>query len=994
MPAHVLRVVLLSAATVLGLTVAVATGASAQSGTFGDVVDVDDDRVVRVLDDDGDLPTSWVWLDRDTEDDDDEYDGSQTVYLVDTSSRISNNDIRVGSGQVSAQTLDDDESLESLGGGLDFYDNDGDGQFDSGDGLYYDVSGDGSGQVSDLDIHVAGARGTDGADLDGYGDDITYFDGDGDEAYGPGDDVYLDSDNDDLLTAADVGFAGQHEGEVLEGDDRGVVHTLDTTGAPETWAFLDTDGDGNLDTDEGVYLAQSSSEVQILDIRVANNPEGNSGSTVSSNDRDYADELESLDGQPSYFDADGNGAMGPKDTLYYDQDSPSSGEVSIRDIVLTGSEAGTLVSSDSEGLGNPLEEVAIEIAFHDRDGEGTYSEDDEVYLDRDGDGFVTAVDVQLTTELGRFVRSSDEDAVARISDDSAPDRMIVSDDDADGRPDEQEAVYLDSRIEDIGVGAIRLAYPPTRGLGSQVNVDDEDFGSGASDVSGDLAYLDAGDDGAFGKGDTLYHDLSGDGSGKVSPNDVVLAGSGVGGVVTSGDGETSETLASYGGSYTYLDVDGDGGYSSGDSLFLDTDDDGYLTVADVILGGAEVSEPNQPSGEGGQDGAEDGTSGTSASKGNERARVGQSFTIEADQRVRFTGELPVDLTEFVLTFEQACQGCTVHISRARGPPNGTAEIPHGWGSLSYRKIEVRGSNGLQVGDRVAGGYIGFELDRSGLPSDAAPDQVVLMRHDQGWQPLETRLVGPSTSDPLAYNASLPGLSAFVIATDDEPPASANPQPTGSTGATTPTVSAIWADNRAVEPDSLSLRIDDTPQTNATGQLAATSSGFTFVPNDPLGQGDHTVNVTVRDRSGLQAARTWSFTVGSADCPTPPRITDRTPSSNATDVTPGAPIEVTVAEASCSIRSASLHVNETKIPSAYGNGRLTGLLPSNLEPGADTPITAKVTDAGGNVDEAQWTITLHQSDDYGEEASGVPLGIEVSMLACLVAAVLARRARSG
>lgn len=974
----------------LSVVLASTAPGSAQSVTFGEVVDVDDDRAVHVLEGSG-VPDTWVWLDRDTEDDEDEYDGGQTVYIVDTTSQISSNDIRVGSGQVSAETLDDDESLETLGGGLEFFDDDGDGEFDTGDGLYYDVSTDGgSGEISEDDIHIAGASGSDGTDLDGYSGDIAYVDGNGNEAYGDGDDVYLDSDGDDLLTAADVGLAGPHEGRIVEGDDEDVVHTLETSSAPDTWTFLDRDGNGILNEDEPVYLSQGSSQAQLLDVRIANPPEGSSGSYVLSGDEDEDDTLTSLGGGLAYYDENGDGTLTSTDTLYFDRSGSNSGVVSTLDVVLSGSDAGTLVSSDHDHQGNSLTSVTADVGYDDRDGDGTFSKDDEVYLDVDQDGYVNARDVHLTEEIGRFVQPGDDDATTRLTTNGAPDEEIFVDDDGDGRVEAEESVYLHTDTDQVGVASVRLAYPPTGGLGSQVRVDDTDYGSGATRVDGSLAYRDTEDDGAFGADDTLYVDLSGSGSGDASTGDVILSGSDAGEIVTSGHDDQGLSLTSYGGAYAFVDGDGDGSYGFDDGVVLDTDDDAFLTPADVWLRGATTEAPSPPTDDGSSDDGDDGETDPQPQDPG-TVRAGESFTASAGASVRVVSGLPSGTVEVGLTFEDDCDGCSVHVSQPASPPNGTPPVPGGWQALAYRTVEVQGSGGTVLDGRVSEGYLVVQVDRGLLPEDASPRQVTLLHHADGWAALETRLAGSSTADPLRYNATLSGLSAFAVGLDERPPELLDVSPTGSTASSTPTIEASWSDNRGIDPDTVRVSLDGTAVTNASS-LQATTAELRFTPDEPLAEGPHNVSVSVVDVSGLRGEQSWSFRVGEVDCPVPPRIAERTPAPEAVNVSVDAKIDVRIEQGSCPIQRTVLTVDGTRVPSTYGGGRVTGIFPGGVEPGTNVTIELEVADQGGNPARAQWQVATDSRAGPSDEGRGTPLAPVLVPIALASAASLAARQR--
>lgn len=972
----------------LGL-LAAAAPAGAQSGTFGEVVSPDDDQVVATLED-GDVPDRWVWLDRDTDDDEDDYDGGQTVYLVDTSSRFSDGDVRVGGGQVDGRRLDDDESLESLGGSLAFLDEDGDGNFDTGDGLYYDVSEDGNrGEVSDLDIHIAGASGSDEEDLDGYSGDFAFRDRDGDGAYDEDDDVYLDTDGDDLLTAADVGIAGEHEGRVLEGSDDAVEHPLSTSPAPDRWTFVDADRDGGLDGDEAVFLSQSSSEVQVGDVRVANPIEGSVGDLIEdAGDDDVGDALESLSGQLAFFDEDGDGSLAPPDVLYLDRDRRQSGEVSAQDVRLTGPSAGQLVDSGAAELGNPLVDLDADPALDDLDGDEALTDEDRIVLDVDGDGYVSGGDVELSPDLGRVVRADAPEAIRLTKTSGAPDRLGLVDDDGDGRPDVDEALYLQADAGDVATADVRVAYPPEGSRGSQVRTPDPDAGHATVPVDGDLAYRDHDGDDAFGTDDVLYHDLDDGGSDDVTVGDVVLSGSRAGTVVASGHDELSSPLASFPGVLAFLDADGDDRYEIDDGLVVDTDDDGFLTAGDVWLRGTHAPEPRQPDDSDGStgDGTDDG-SGTPS--GPVRARIGAHFSAEANRTVRFVDGFPPGSLSLSVTLARDCEGCSAHVANGGGPPEDAPTPPEGWRVLAHRALAIHGPDDQPVPDVVRDADYGFGLDRDRLGS-ARPAQVALLAlGDDGWTPAPTER-RPDGEAP-AYEANLSGLGPLAIAADEAPPRVGDPRPRGSVGTPTPAIAAAWSDNRGIDPDSLELRVDGT-EAGGAQTLTRGPEGFRHEPAEALAGGPHTVNVTVRDRSGLEASRGWTFRVGNATCPDPPRLTRPRPEPGTENARPTARIEVQVEAGSCRVQTARVAVNGAQVPSTHADGRVTAAFPGSVGGNESVSVTVEVADEGGNPARRTWSVRTAPADPGDPAGSGERSAPAIPAWTLLGALALAARGR--
>lgn len=98
--------------------------------------------------------------------------------------------------------------------------------------------------------------------------------------------------------------------------------------------------------------------------------------------------------------------------------------------------------------------------------------------------------------------------------------------------------------------------------------------------------------------------------------------------------------------------------------------------------------------------------------------------------------------------------------------------------------------------------------------------------------------------------------------DSERPVITDVGPTGRVGTGRPTLTAAYADNRAVDAARVVLELNGfrVPAT-------ATPMGLTFTPAEPLPPGTYLARVLVPDQDGNVALRQWTFTV--TDTPTPP-----------------------------------------------------------------------------------------------------------------------------
>ncbi len=402
--------------------------------------------------------------------------------------------------------------------------------------------------------------------------------------------------------------------------DGDVTHTLGAFGESTRFVFVDDDTDGIFDSSEAVYLQRISGPGRVggLDVRVANPGSFSLGSQVRGSDGDFGNTVDATfpraltTADLAYFDADGDAAFSPGDTMFLDVND--SDTVAVNDIILSGSDAGTLVTSSHSLLNNALLRHGLPsgdtlVGVFDADGDGVYTLGDQVFFDLRVPGLATVQDLRASgSGFGHALADVDAETVYALGAYGvAPSawNLVYVDGDGDGAFDSDEAVYLKWSSGSSVYGLdLRIANPAST-LGSQVCGGDADFGIGALPYPGaptlaDFDYADMNGDAAFDTGDVLVVDA--DGSGTASADDIVLSGDDAGTVVTEGHALHGTVL--WGGSGAYpsgfptllvFDGDGDGTYSLGDRVYLETNGHGLATVQDVRLGlGGSCSPPCGP----------------------------------------------------------------------------------------------------------------------------------------------------------------------------------------------------------------------------------------------------------------------------------------------------------------------------------------------------------------------------------------------------------------
>ncbi len=553
-------------------------------------------------------------------------DGSESVYIArEPNSTVSGNDVRIANpvtgglgSQVRASHPDFGNSLTPISGEMAFFDADGDAAFTAGDTLALDSDADGS--VSPGDVILTGqdvgqvvtsSHPLVAASVMSYPGALLFFDGDGDDHYDSADHLYLDSDQDEVATVQDVPLGTRSFGQPLTPSSNETTFVLETPSAfdpdspSDTIAYVDDDNDGQLDPDEAVYVAQDPcGSVSGNDVRIANPVTGGLGSQVRASHADFGDPLTapcsgSTPSTMGFLDADGDDMFSAGDTAFVDRDG--DGTVSVRDVVLSGPDAGTVVESSYNLLWNSLGPYDGVLRFLDSDGGAVYDHGDVLYLDSDLDDLATVQDIPLgTVSFGAPLGPTDAQTTFVFAtplgfDSFDPaENFAYVDDDGDGALDTDESVYLaQDPFGEVSGNDVRMANPVTGGLGSQVRASHSDFGIPlTADFGGSgkaLSLFDADGDGVFSTGDVLILDADGDWD--VSIHDLVLSGPDAGTVVDSSYPLLNNAVADHPGQLRFLDADGDRVYDTGDTFYVDSDGDGLATVQDVAFGVGTTSPP-------------------------------------------------------------------------------------------------------------------------------------------------------------------------------------------------------------------------------------------------------------------------------------------------------------------------------------------------------------------------------------------------------------------
>lgn len=396
--------------------------AQPQQPGFGGVVE-DLDQAEHVIDTDG--PDSLRFRDAD---EDGNLDQGDPVYAA-GGSTVAEGDARIANpttGDAFTKVDDGDADVgrdtSSLDGTVRYFDKDRSGAFSAGDLLYVDLAGSNDGDASVGDVILAGPGA--GTLVDSDHDQLGYslrdldttptfgFYDEGDDGdYDAEDAPVLDVDADGYLAVGDVRLAatdGGDGGTIADLRDADVTYRLE--GFDDDWTFQhrDPETDETFSGSEAAYLT-SGTKIARFAVRLANPPSGHEpGSQVVSEDGDWRVEVVEIDGELAYSDADDDG-FDANDTLYYDVEA--TGEAERGDLVLSGGDAGHLVSGDRGDQGVDLTSYDGTVRYVDANGNGVYGGGDLVYADTDDDDTVTNDDVQLSDARDPFAEDAEPPSI-------------------------------------------------------------------------------------------------------------------------------------------------------------------------------------------------------------------------------------------------------------------------------------------------------------------------------------------------------------------------------------------------------------------------------------------------------------------------------------------------------------------------------------------------------------------------------------------------------
>ena len=412
----------------------------------------------------------------------------------------------------------------------------------------------------------------------------TYFD-DPNGVFDTGDVVYLDLDGSGTGTVADLRLTGPRSGQQVGPEDYDAAHGL-KPGVLGAFCYVDQDADTAFDTSEPVYYGACLGTVAAKDIRISNPPTGVKGSRVRISDADFAHPTLPLSGaRLAYDDADGNGHLGPFETVYLDADASLS--VTVHDIVLSGSNAGIVVTG-SGANNDPVLWLDLHDAYFDADARGSYSDVADVYLDNDASGTATVSDLRLTGSgvhsFGTLVGEADSDTTFALA--ATPYNAICyADNDADGAWSLGDAAYLQQSCGPMQALDLRLTAVGGKAAGSHVLLSHSDAGATTAALAASYCYDDLDSDAQYSRGDVVVIRLGGP-CDSVHVGDVQIPGYVRTTAATAHFNDAIAPLAVAVGGETAFDADADLTFSADDALYLDLDASGAPTVNDVRLTGA------------------------------------------------------------------------------------------------------------------------------------------------------------------------------------------------------------------------------------------------------------------------------------------------------------------------------------------------------------------------------------------------------------------------
>lgn len=443
------------------------------------------------------------------------------------------------------------------------------------------------------------------------------WDADRDGAFGAGDLLYADLDGSADLSVGDVhgtAAAGRPYGALAAAGDPGVRPRLSAFGPAAGLCFVDRDGDREHDPGEAVYfryegcpLAAGGAAAATLrpsDVRLSGPA---AGSQVLAGDSDAGAAAWALPGGGNlrFADLGRDGRWSSGDPLYLhvaaDRATVTQGD--LRMTPYGAFAAGTAVLAGDSDLKFFTTGPSPGLAFHpspqgwrfwDGDGDVRFGPADPLYMDLDGDGEVSLLDLRLGGIPGRAfgsaVLAGDPDLRPVLGPPSPVAALCFLDADGDQARDPAEGVlFLARACGKVQPGDVRLSDR----AGARIAAADPEVNATASWLPGlnNVRFYDADDGKAWSLGDTLYLHLAPGGS-AVAAGDLRLTAYGSLPSGTTVDGDDPDLRLPTTGSgvaaapalhWRTWDVDRDPATMATDVLYVDTDGSGTVGVLDVRL---------------------------------------------------------------------------------------------------------------------------------------------------------------------------------------------------------------------------------------------------------------------------------------------------------------------------------------------------------------------------------------------------------------------------
>lgn len=360
-------------------------------------------------------------------------DGDEQMYIdVSGSGTVDRFDIRIGPVSGSSPTssgageqveFDDSDlgnSLTSIASSnLVFRDNNANSQFDKDDDLYLDIGGSSSTQVEsgDLRLFMGEASGSEGDRVESSDSDLgdavssaslpsnvfSYVDFNGGATYAINDAIYIDWDDDGIVTPGDLRISEGASpmdtfGELIDKDDNDAAYCFGFSFGSAQAGWFEKETASSVNENEGVYLDRAGDgNISVLDIRLSHSDSFSAGTFVKSGDSDQGTSLNTFGTSLPFHFYDGNGdssySLGTDnsddDAVYLDVDGSAS-NIQINDVRITETDVfssaspGSKVQSENDDLNLPLNSLSGHTAAAvDGDADGTFDIDDFVYLNMD-----------------------------------------------------------------------------------------------------------------------------------------------------------------------------------------------------------------------------------------------------------------------------------------------------------------------------------------------------------------------------------------------------------------------------------------------------------------------------------------------------------------------------------------------------------------------------------------------------------------------------------